>query len=72
MGKGARDGKGLAAARVAAFLEEYMPDSEGPAALDDDETQWLLRWCGEPAVPLIPLTDMNHIPDPEPPSQARR
>ncbi|HMK96580.1 MAG TPA: GNAT family N-acetyltransferase, partial [Acidimicrobiales bacterium] len=53
--------------RVRQFLEEYLTGCEGEGALDDREARWLLNfYSGELA--LVPLNELDRVPDPEPPA----
>jgi GNAT superfamily N-acetyltransferase len=60
--------RAVSGASVRAFLEVYFAGCEGPGALSDDDLVWLLRWCEVDELPLIPLDDLRHLPDADPPS----
>jgi GNAT superfamily N-acetyltransferase len=57
--------------RVQTFLREYFTSCEGEPSLDDPEVRWLLD-SFDHDVDLVPLADLERIPDPEPLSDAVR
>jgi GNAT superfamily N-acetyltransferase len=51
--------------RVQSFLREYFTSCEGESSLEDPEVRWLLDHFNHD-VDLVPLADLERIPDPEP------
>jgi GNAT superfamily N-acetyltransferase len=50
--------------RLHEFLVEYFTDCEGEAALDDPEVQWLLAFYEKDDLDLVPVTEVDCVPDP--------
>jgi len=66
-----RKGSGVDGFPIEHFLREYFVACEGEDVLEDEELQWLLSSYRVPEIQLVPIDDLNHIPNPDPPSLVR-